>query len=338
MADESYLSKTNKFLKKWTGGDYYERNTEAAKKKFRDAAPKTAAAVEKTADVLGRGAQYESGGGPLIGMAKRAKAGEAVAEGAAKVRTAEGLKPKSQVFKDKLEAVRAKNAGARMDSVAAKTPKTGSSTFTDRMGSAKKDGGARVNPGKYNPLGSIKVKEMPKKPEAKPEVPKSSDAKKVGKAAAATAVIAGGYYGSKRWSEARKDKGAVNPSKRVFGGPKPRRDIVGQLGGTGVVGYSSARDPDYGGRLPAKKETKTGVIGGAGVAGYGNSRDNTMQLGKNAKERRYFSVDKSKVPTPKARPAKSKTRIAFEKEFAKNRAKGASQFAFRGKKYNTKLK
>jgi hypothetical protein len=53
-----------------------------------------------------------------------------------------------------------------------------------------------------------------------------------------------------------------------------------------------------------------------------------------------------KPPIPKAKPAvekprstgKSKTRIAFEQEFAKQRKAGKKEFTFRGKRYTTKLK
>jgi hypothetical protein len=48
-----------------------------------------------------------------------------------------------------------------------------------------------------------------------------------------------------------------------------------------------------------------------------------------------------KAPIPKARPekaGKSKTRTAFEAEFAKNRRAGKKEFTFQGKRYTTKIK
>jgi hypothetical protein len=48
---------------------------------------------------------------------------------------------------------------------------------------------------------------------------------------------------------------------------------------------------------------------------------------------------KPKPATDKSRVAgKSKTRVAFEQEFAKQRKAGKKEFTFKGKKYTTKLK
>lgn len=46
---------------------------------------------------------------------------------------------------------------------------------------------------------------------------------------------------------------------------------------------------------------------------------------------------KSETATPKKSVKKSATRVAFEKEFRKQRNAGAKEFTFRGKKFNTKL-
>lgn len=46
---------------------------------------------------------------------------------------------------------------------------------------------------------------------------------------------------------------------------------------------------------------------------------------------------KPTAPSPKKSTKKSATRIAFEKEFRKQRNAGAKEFTFRGKKFNTKL-
>jgi hypothetical protein len=54
---------------------------------------------------------------------------------------------------------------------------------------------------------------------------------------------------------------------------------------------------------------------------------------------RQIPIPKPKPATDKSRVAgKSKTRKAFEQEFAKQRKAGKKEFTFKGKKYTTKLK
>lgn len=116
---------------------------------------------------------------------------------------------------------------------------------------------------------------------------------KVAAAGAATGAVAGGYYGAKGLSEAR--KGVAKDRK------SPNAD---------------AQRSSY-------------------------SQSNPTQRPYDAS-----TSPKAKPPIPKAKPAKpekkgkSKTRIAFEKEFAKARKAGKKEFKFRGgkfKSYNTKL-
>lgn len=81
-----------------------------------------------------------------------------------------------------------------------------------------------------------------------------------------------------------------------------------------------------------------------------NSQRSSYKM-SNPTQRPYDAKTSPKrVPKPTAKPedikepklpdlkVKSKTRAAFEKEFAKNRRAGKKEFTFRGKKYNTKTK
>lgn len=135
------------------------------------------------------------------------------------------------------------------------------------------------------------------------------------------------------------------------------------LGGATAIGYGAskmfpARKGETAGSYPARKP------GGGPQARQGSSpasmpKKFPVESTKNAGARSTYSdnptqraYDSSKSPSaakppiPKAKPAmdksrlagKSKTRIAFEKEFAKQRKAGKKEFTFKGKKYTTKLK
>jgi hypothetical protein len=133
------------------------------------------------------------------------------------------------------------------------------------------------------------------------------------------------------------------------------------LGGATAIGYGAskmfpARKGETAGSYPARKP------GGGPQARQGSSPASKrfpVESTKNAEARstytknptqRPYDASKSpavaKPPVPKAKPAmdksrlagKSKTRIAFEKEFAKQRKAGKKEFTFKGKKYTTKLK
>lgn len=131
-----------------------------------------------------------------------------------------------------------------------------------------------------------------------PKKPQMSEAKRVGLAGGATAGIVGGYYGSQQF--AAKKASAEKP--RTFGG---------------------ARSGERPGAYPAAKRIPVGARAGETPGGYQKKAAQVL------------------IQTPKAPPSsssKSKTRIAFEKEFAKQRKSGAKTFTFQGKRYTTKVK
>jgi hypothetical protein len=68
--------------------------------------------------------------------------------------------------------------------------------------------------------------------------------------------------------------------------------------------------------------TERGVLGGSGVQGYGYGRKGNYQLGKDSKERDYYSGGGATPPKPKAKPASDKSRIAGKK--ADKAVRGAS--------------
>jgi hypothetical protein len=179
-----------------------------------------------------------------------------------------------------------------------KKKEASSGTKTDRMKDVK------------DPKGPTKQKDR-KGLERKPEPEKKtfgnrgsgpgSTAKKVGAAGLATGAVVGGYYGSKALKERAEAKKAVAKDR-----PKPQTN-------------QQVRDSSYKMTNPTQR------------AYDASTSPKTFK--------------KDSAPKPKPRPAdlkkkegKSKTRIEFEKEFAKNRAKGKKEFIFRGKKYNTRLK
>jgi hypothetical protein len=156
------------------------------------------------------------------------------------------------------------------------------------------------------------------------------------------------------------------------GGPTKMKDRKGlEIKETKTFGTRSSGPKD---RSTAKKAAVAGVAAGAIVGGYYGSKalrearsgvgnDRKTQTNQQVRDSSYKQTNptqrpydastspkpKADAPKPKARPAdlkkkaapkkekKSKTRIAFEKEFAKNRKAGKKEFKFRGGKYNTKL-
>jgi hypothetical protein len=181
-----------------------------------------------------------------------------------------------------------------------------SGTKTDRMRDVK------------DPKGPTKMKDrkgLERKPDPKPanqartfgdkggptKSTGRSTGQKVAAAGVATGAVVGGYYGSKGLSEARKN--VANDRK--------------------VQTNQQVRDSSY-------KQT--------------NPTQRPYDASTSPKPKGFVkaSGDPS-APKPKARPAdlkkpgKSKTRIAFEKEFAKARREGKKEFKFKGGKYNTKL-
>jgi hypothetical protein len=95
-----------------------------------------------------------------------------------------------------------------------------------------------------------------------------------------------------------------------------------------------------------------GVTGGI-VGGYYGAKEMQARRAEAGKSRSFAdrgggpksrqassSPSMARPPIPKAKPqaaGKSKTRIAFEKEFDRQRKAGKKEFTFMGKKYTTKL-
>lgn len=82
----------------------------------------------------------------------------------------------------------------------------------------------------------------------------------------------------------------------------------------------------------------------SGVGDYPKGKANTDSTGKSTKismTKKQSSAPAKKAEAPKKAPKKSgvsSTRKAFNSEFRKQRASGAKEFTFRGKRYNTKIK
>jgi len=138
-----------------------------------------------------------------------------------------------------------------------------------------------------------------KKPESKREVPPSrGDGRKVAKAVGATGAIVGGYYGAKEMAKRREARAGAGQDK-VESTQSVQRSSFKQTNPTQRA-YDSSTSP---GKKPVARP---------------QARPADLKTGRKAQD-------------------KSKTRIAFEKKFAKERASGKKVFVFKGKKYNTKL-
>jgi hypothetical protein len=193
------------------------------------------------------------------------------------------------------------------------------------------------------------------------------------RAARTGAVMYRGAKALKKGTEAiQRAKTASGPVRRFA--PKGAKQVVKEapkksdgtnkvlagLGGVTAVGYGAskmfpARKGETAGSYPARKP------GGARPetpGSYPASRPAAPKSPPASFETAYQSVNRKHgtdkpvtsvrraIPIPKAKPAmdksrvagKSKTRKAFEQEFAKQRKAGKKDFTFRGKKYTTKLK
>jgi hypothetical protein len=193
--------------------------------------------------------------------------------------------------------------GLMRDTVRKKEATSG--TKTDRMG------GVRENRG---PTKMKDRKGLERKVEVKPETktfgtrssgPKNrGDAKKVAGAGLAGAAIVGGYYGSKALRDARSGVG------------NDRKTQTNQ----------QVRDSSYNQTNPTQRP-------------YDASTSPKPKADAPRPKARPADLKKPKKAAPK-REKKSKTRIAFEKEFAAARKAGKKEFTFKGgkyKSYNTKL-
>lgn len=136
--------------------------------------------------------------------------------------------------------------------------------------------------------------------------------------------------------------------------------VLAGLGGATAIGYGAskmfpARKGETAGRYPARKP------GGARPetpGSYPASKPAAPKSPPASFETAYQNVNRKHgtdkpvtvvrraIPIPTPKPAvdksrvagKSKTRVAFEQEFAKQRKAGKKEFTFRGKRYTTKLK
>lgn len=200
---------------------------------------------------------------------------------------------------------------------------------------------------KKTAVAKIAKKAAPKKAGPDKKVPKKSDS--------------GTFTSARRIGDVKKSRGP-------FGALVKRPDNLPKAAGGGSRGvqrFGQGAKLDSGksrivGLSPlGKAAVGAGVAGGAGTAAYltrakegsaadrgfgpksrqGSSAPSMAKKGGPEKRQGSSSPAMAKPPVPKAKPdrGKSKTRMAFEKEFAKQRKAGKKEFTFKGKKYNTKL-
>jgi hypothetical protein len=171
---------------------------------------------------------------------------------------------------------------------------------------------------------------------------KAAKAVKGASEAAKTAASAGRRYAPKGAKQVVKEA-----PKKADGTNK----VLAGLGGVTAVGYGASK------LAPARKaEARRG--GGPSARQGSSSASMAAKKPPVSFETAYQSVNRKHgtdkpvtavrraIPIPQAKPAvdksrvagKSKTRKAFEQEFAKQRKSGKKEFTFKGKKYTTKLK
>lgn len=287
--EEGFLSKADKFLRKWSGGDYYERKRKGAVDAFERAAPKTSKVVKKAADALATGAEYSPIGGGMVGMVKKAKTFQSGTmagrvgqlkkgpEGPTKMKTRSGLEKKVE-------------------------PKV---VDSGRSKALEKTRQGDTGPTKQKDRRGLEIKAAPKKTFGNTSSgPKDKGmARKAAAAGVATGAIVGGYYGSKALREAKSGVAKDKPKSNDF--DKAYRSLNSN---SGVQAPNRALNRSVPARVKAKPDDL----------------------------KKPYEKKKAKPE----RKGKSKTRIAFEKAFAKARREGKKEFTFNGgkyKSYNTKL-
>jgi len=87
--------------------------------------------------------------------------------------------------------------------------------------------------------------------------------------------------------------------------------------------------------------TKAGLVGTAAAAGLGaaalrSRRDETPTASRQETRMQEEEADTAKPAAKTAAAKKSATRLAFEREFARNRAAGEKEFTFNGETYTTR--
>lgn len=205
-----------------------------------------------------------------------------------------------------LEKERTKNAATRAvnEKARAKAAKPSSGTMADKIkGQRTADGRPKVSPGRYEPLrtkGPLK------------------DASEAGKPSVARAIASG--------------------AGRIIGrSAGPVAALVSMTSPAGAPEESATirRDRSYG---PLMRGNSTRV----NQYGKGDAETGTFNKAVAKPVKPKLRPDMS-PPRPVTSPAqkvaqKSDIRVAFEKEFAKNRAAGKKVFKFRGQDYSTKVK
>lgn len=223
------------------------------------------------------------------------------------------LKPGQQKLMDRLKKSQKEGADAR---ARAKAEKRSGGTLTSRT----KD--VRTSRGPY-PVPAVRkesvpaVKKEPGRAVVKYEPPK-------------TDVV-----------EYKPKKDSGTNMLRSFAGGAARAGLRGAgpvgalVGMTGPAGEGSDKPPKYGMTLKEKAEKDRGSPTKSWEKAY-------QTVGTKSRLDDPVTSVRRAIPIPKAKPAqekpagKSATRIAFEKEFAKNRKAGRKTFKFRGKDYSTK--
>lgn len=117
---------------------------------------------------------------------------------------------------------------------------------------------------------------------------------------------------------------AKSVAKKAIGGAIARATMGTAIASGVIAAHKASGVGDY------KK-------GPANVDSQGKSTKIDMTK-KSPEAKQDRAVTPAKKPSTPKSTAKGATRVAFEKEFAKQRKSGAKEFTFRGKKYNTKLK
>lgn len=286
--EEGYLSKADRFLRKWTGGDYYEKKRKEALKRFEEYAPKTSSAAEATADILTRGAEYSPIGGPMLGMAKKAK-------------TLPGRQipvfKKNQEFK-KLQASKAEGRASREPPESAvKVKKESEVEIIPPNKKPKKDSFAKSSGPKTRPR-------LRAKKEANKFGPLVKREEKV--PAVQNRGLPAVYDDRGRQVRTFGDNAAKSDKGRIVGlSPIGKAAVVGAGAGLGALGYALAPEANKAG-ASGSSSGDSKVYGGArpgeSTRGYGKA--------KPPKPKPKPPMQGAKPPIPKPKPANRPDRKA----------------------------
>lgn len=226
---------------------------------------------------------------------------------------------------DKLDKERVKNTSARAAKKGASTD-----TLTQRMGDARKSRGPYPVPA-VRKENAVKPYTEPKRDIVKYEEPKRGVVKYEPKQAATAAGNAVGRTFGRGAARVLGPVGALVAMTKPAGAPEESSSVkrdrsYGPLmkGNAAKPDASKAKSNDYDKAYQSMKRA-------------GMDRPYDVRTAPSVTKKPTLRPADLKTATPKKTVGKSKTRIAFEKEFAANRKAGKKTFAFRGKSYNTKL-